>query len=185
MPDADANEQRSPLAAALAAVGDRWTLLVVEGLLDGAMRFNELQERTAGIAPEHPQRAGCAGSSSEGLVVAQPYSERPRRYVYELTASGRALAGALRLLADWGARHSEAEPVVHRACGTRARGALVLPELRRDGRGARRGGRALRVSRRLGQPRRGFPEARAYNAARPPTGGLLGEVAERLKAAAC
>ena len=41
-------------------------------------------------------------------MVAQPYSERPRRYVYELTASGRELAGALRLLADWGARHSEA-----------------------------------------------------------------------------
>ena len=51
-------------------------------------------------------------------MLAQPYSERPPRFVYELTAAGRELAGALRLLADWGARHSEAEPVVHRACGT-------------------------------------------------------------------
>ena len=48
-------------------------------------------------------------------MVAQPYSERPRRFVYELTAAGRELAGALRLLADWGARHSEAEPVAPRA----------------------------------------------------------------------
>ena len=31
---------------------------------------------------------------------------------------GRELAGALRLLAQWGARHSEAEPVRHAACGT-------------------------------------------------------------------
>ena len=56
---------------------------------------------------------------SEGLVLAQPYSERPQRYVYELTSSGHELAGALRLLSGWGARHGEsAEPPRHEACGT-------------------------------------------------------------------
>jgi len=35
---------RSALGEALDAVGDRWTLLVVEALLDGARRFNDLQE---------------------------------------------------------------------------------------------------------------------------------------------
>ena len=39
--------------------------------------------------------------------------------MYELTASGQELAGALRLLADWGARHRESsEPPRHDACGT-------------------------------------------------------------------
>ena len=117
MPGAHAQEDRSPLAAALEAVGDRWTLLVVEALLPGAMRFNELQERIGGIAP-NILTSRLRRLTQDGLVVAEPYSERPRRHVYELTASGRELAGALRLLADWGARHSEAEPVVHRACGT-------------------------------------------------------------------
>jgi DNA-binding HxlR family transcriptional regulator len=110
-------EERSPLAEALAAVGDRWTLLVVEALLDGPTRFNDLQDAIAGIAPnilsERLRRL-----EREGLAVAQPYSERPPRYVYELTTSGTELAGALRLLADWGARHSGAEPVRHDACGT-------------------------------------------------------------------
>jgi hypothetical protein len=32
----------SPLAEALASVGDRWTLLVVEALLGGPQRFNDL-----------------------------------------------------------------------------------------------------------------------------------------------
>ena len=41
----------SPLADALARVGDRWTLLVVAALLDGPKRFNELQEELEGIAP--------------------------------------------------------------------------------------------------------------------------------------
>jgi len=79
-------------------------------------------------------------------VVAQPYSERPPRFVYELTAGGRELAGALRLLADWGARHGDdAEPLRHNDCGTPLEGALVLPHVRgARGRG-RRGRRAARL----------------------------------------
>jgi hypothetical protein len=52
-------------------------------------------------------------------VVARAYSERPPRFVYELTSAGAELAGALRLLADWGARQAEsAEPLRHADCGT-------------------------------------------------------------------
>jgi DNA-binding HxlR family transcriptional regulator len=108
----------SPLAHALARVGDRWTLLVVGALMDGPRRFGDLQSDVPGIAPNiliqrlrHLER--------EALVVARPYSERPPRMVYELSAPGRELAGALRLLADWGARNSDAaEPARHGACGT-------------------------------------------------------------------
>ena len=106
------------LAVALEAVGDRWTLLVVAALLDGPRRFNELQREVAGIAPNIlTQRLRHA--ERRGLVIAQPYSERPLRFVYELTEGGRGLAGVLRLLGDWGARGSEpAEPPRHAACGT-------------------------------------------------------------------
>ena len=41
----------TPLADALARVGDRWTLLVIASLLDGPKRFNELQDEVEGIAP--------------------------------------------------------------------------------------------------------------------------------------
>lgn len=108
----------SPLAAALDSVGDRWTLLVVEALLDGPRRFGDLQEGLAGIAP-NVLTARLRRLEAEGLVVAQPYSQRPQRFVYELSASGHELAGALRLLADWGARHRDtSEPPRHEACGT-------------------------------------------------------------------
>ena len=40
----------SPLAEALARVGDRWTLLVVEVLLAGPQRFNDLLGQLPGIA---------------------------------------------------------------------------------------------------------------------------------------
>ena len=108
----------SPLAEALARVGDRWTLLVVEALIDGPRRFGDLQESIAGIAPNILTQR-LRNLEREGLAVSRPYSERPPRFVYELTAGGAELAGTLRLLADWGARHLEsAEPLRHADCGT-------------------------------------------------------------------
>lgn len=107
-----------PLAAALDRVGDRWSLLLIEELLGGSRRFSDLADAVSGIAPniltERLRRL-----EGEGIVHAVPYQERPRRVSYSLTAEGMDLAGALRLLADWGARGSvHAEPMRHAACGT-------------------------------------------------------------------
>lgn len=107
----------TPLADALDRVGDRWTLLAVAALLDGPKRFNELQEALGAIAP-NILSARLKALGEHALVVQRPYCRRPPRFVYELTASGRELAGALRLLADWGAREGEGEPLRHGACGT-------------------------------------------------------------------
>ena len=107
----------TPLADALARVGDRWTLLVVAALLDGPLRFNELQAQLDGIAP-NVLSARLKTLAEQALVLTQAYSERPPRFVYELSESGRELAGALRLLADWGARTGGGEPYRHEACGT-------------------------------------------------------------------
>ena len=77
----------TPLAEALARVGDRWTLLVVEALLAGPLRFNDLAEQIPGIAasmlserlkrlerdalivaakPQPKAAAKAAGKSAEG-----------------------------------------------------------------------------------------------------------------------
>ena len=107
----------SPLADALQRVGDRWTLLVVAALLEGAKRFNELQGELEGIAP-NVLSARLKLLGEQALLVARPYSERPPRFEYELTEAGRELAGALRLLADWGAATAgREEPLRHAACG--------------------------------------------------------------------
>jgi len=107
-----------PLEAALDRVGDRWSLLMVEALLDGPRRFGELTETLSGIAPniltDRLRRLERAG-----IVRSTPYQERPTRLAYDLTADGRDLASALRLLADWGSRGgSDAEPLRHLTCGT-------------------------------------------------------------------
>ena len=91
----------SPLAEALARVGDRWTLLVVEALLSGPSRYSDLLGQIPGIAANILSDR-LKRLERDGLLVARPYSERPPRAIYHLTAEGRELAGALRLLAYWG-----------------------------------------------------------------------------------
>jgi DNA-binding HxlR family transcriptional regulator len=107
------------LGAALDRVGDRWSLQVVEALLAGPLRYGELAAAVSGIAPnilaDRLRRLERAG-----ILAGRPYSQRPLRLEYALTTDGRELAGALRLLADWGTRRAggEGEPLRHDACGT-------------------------------------------------------------------
>ena len=117
----------SPLAAALERVGDRWSLLVIEALLEGPRRFNELTDAVHGIAPNI--LADRLRRLEAGRILrATPYSERPPRFAYELTEEGAALAGALHLLADWGGRAApDAEPTRHATCGTPVEARLWCP----------------------------------------------------------
>ena len=109
----------SPLADALARVGDRWTLLAIAALLDGPKRFNELQAELEGIAP-NVLSARLKALTEQALVVAQAYSEHPPRFVYELSEAGARRLGR----AD---RRWRAVPA--RGVRNRAGGPLVVPEL--------------------------------------------------------
>jgi DNA-binding HxlR family transcriptional regulator len=107
------------LSEALEAIGDRWSLAVIANLLEGPLRFGELQERLPAISPNVLSQRLRALQQS-GLLLSTPYSHRPLRCLYELTSAGAELAGPLRLLDDWGARRAGAddEPPRHAACET-------------------------------------------------------------------
>jgi DNA-binding HxlR family transcriptional regulator len=108
----------TPLGRGLARVGDRWTLLIVDALLEGAKRYSDLAHAVYGIAP-NILAARLRKLERDGLVVATPYSHRPRRLSYELTADGKELAGALALLTAWAARLAGQDvSEYHAACGT-------------------------------------------------------------------
>ena len=99
---------RSPLAEALRQVGDRWSLLIVDALLDGPLRFGDLEESVAGVASNILSQR-LKQLEHDGVVVSRRYLARPPRYAYELTGAGRDLAGALRLLTAWGARRTRGD----------------------------------------------------------------------------
>lgn len=107
----------SALGAALDRAGDRWLLLVVDALVDGPQRYGDLTGRVGAASNVLADR--LRRLETDGLVVSRPYSERPVRFTYELTAEGRSLAEALVPLAAWGAAAEGRLPTrFHEACGT-------------------------------------------------------------------
>jgi DNA-binding HxlR family transcriptional regulator len=126
-PSAAGEDPGSPLHEAVVRVGDRWTLLLVEALLAGPRRFNDLQEQLPGIASNVLSQR-LKALERWGLVVGQLYSERPPRLAYQLSIAGRELAGALRLLAQWGAQRSgDGEALQHLECGTQLEARWYCP----------------------------------------------------------
>jgi len=106
------------LDEALSRVGDRWTLLLVDALLPGPRRFGELLAAFDGLAPNILSKR-LKALEADGIIATTPYSRRPYRLEYALTASGGELAGALRLLTQWGAaRGGGGAGVHHQTCGS-------------------------------------------------------------------
>ena len=109
------------VSEAAAVLGDRWSAIVIAALLDGPLRYGELRDRVAGIAP-NILSAKLKKLERDGLIVSSPYSERPPRFEYRLTEAGVELSDVLRLMAAWGGRRSTrgqaAAAPIHTLCGT-------------------------------------------------------------------
>ena len=113
----EAGTASAALDWAAARVGDRWTLLIVNALLTGPLRFGELAGALPGIATNVLSQR-LKRLEADRLVVSNAYSARPPRFSYELTQAGRELGGVLALLAHWGAVAGGGEGVRHTTCGT-------------------------------------------------------------------
>jgi DNA-binding HxlR family transcriptional regulator len=98
-------------------IGDRWALLVVRELLLGNHRFDELARNTG--APRDRLAARLRDLESAGVIERRRYQERPTRFEYHLTESGRDLGPVVQALRTWGDRWAvEEEPMVFRhSCG--------------------------------------------------------------------
>jgi DNA-binding HxlR family transcriptional regulator len=93
--------QYCPLARSLDVAGDRWTLLIVRELVPGARRFTDLLEGLPGIS-RNLLTDRLRGLERDGVVARRDLPAPAARSVYELTADGRDLAGAIVPLIRWG-----------------------------------------------------------------------------------
>ena len=84
----------------LSRVGDKWTVLVVELLSDGPMRFNEMR-RSIGNISQKMLTSTLRALERDGLVTRTVYPVVPPRVDYELTNLGRELRIPVRQLAGW------------------------------------------------------------------------------------
>jgi DNA-binding HxlR family transcriptional regulator len=93
--------QYCPVAHALDAIGERWSLLIVRDLLNGPKRYTDLAAHLPGIgtnilAARLKDLEGC------GIVAKRRLPPPAASQVYELTPYGVGLKAAIRELAIWG-----------------------------------------------------------------------------------
>lgn len=96
----------SPVAYALDIIGDRWTLLIIQQLLRGVNRYQDLQEALKSVSTNLlADRLNTL--VDEGLAVKSRYSENPPRDEYHLTEQGQTLAVVVNALFEWGMQWRE------------------------------------------------------------------------------
>ena len=88
------------ISAVLARVGDKWSVLIVSRLGNGAMRFSELRREIGGIS-QRMLTLTLRGLERDGLVTRTVFPTIPPRVDYELTALGRSLLVPVSGLGDW------------------------------------------------------------------------------------
>lgn len=88
------------IADALSIIGDRWSLLVIREISYGVQRFTDILNNTG--APRQILTARLRKLELEDVIERIEYQQRPARYEYRLTASGRALTPVLSALREWG-----------------------------------------------------------------------------------
>jgi DNA-binding HxlR family transcriptional regulator len=93
------------IAASLAVLGEKWSLLVVRELAIGVHRFEGIAANTG--APRDILTNRLRKLEAEGVVEKRLYQERPERYEYHLTKAGRELRPILLALAEWGDRWTD------------------------------------------------------------------------------
>lgn len=99
-----ARRSSCPIACALDAVGDKWTLLIIRDLFRGLTRYKEFATGPEGI-PTNILADRLERLEQAGLIASEPYQTNPVRYAYTLTPKGADLKPVLGALATWAARH--------------------------------------------------------------------------------
>lgn len=88
-------------------VSGKWAIPILYRLImiDGPVRFSELQRAVAPIAQKELTRQ-LRLFEQRGLVTRQVFPEVPPRVEYQVTALGKSLRPTLDSLAEWMRRHA-------------------------------------------------------------------------------
>ncbi|MDH5527318.1 MAG: helix-turn-helix transcriptional regulator [Nitrospirota bacterium] len=92
--------QFCPVSKAAEVLGERWTFLIVRGLLGGATRFNTIHRGVSKISPTVLNKR-LQELEAAGILVKKRIPDQ-RGYEYHLTECGRDLGPLVMGLGEWG-----------------------------------------------------------------------------------
>lgn len=102
------NMENCPLPAALEAIGERWSFLILRGAMFGTRHFEDFQA-TLGIARNILSNR-LARLVERGVMTRCVMDSDKRRVEYRLTAKGRALAPVMIGLRQWAEKWERGAP---------------------------------------------------------------------------
>src|SRR5512146_2435223 len=88
------------ISGLLQRIGDKWSLLVVQTLGSGSLRFNELRRAIPSVS-QRMLTLTLRNLERDGLVSRTVTPSIPPRVDYELTDLGQSLQGPICGLATW------------------------------------------------------------------------------------
>ncbi|HWD38994.1 MAG TPA: helix-turn-helix domain-containing protein [Fimbriimonas sp.] len=92
---------------------EKWTLLIVNRLLQGSIGFNELCRKADGVNPTTMSQR-LAMLEGAGLVEKTIHSTMPPRTSYELTQAGREIEPILKEIEKWSLKNLPETPATEK-----------------------------------------------------------------------
>ena len=96
-----------PAEVTLKYIAGKWRPMIIYWLLQGPMRFNELQRRLGGITHRMLSKT-LKEMEAERLLIRRDYREIPPRVDYSLTELGCSLEPVLQAMEQWARARSGA-----------------------------------------------------------------------------
>jgi DNA-binding HxlR family transcriptional regulator len=130
MTPADLSSMECSVARTLDTIGDKWSLLIIRDAFYGVRRFDDFQ-KDLGVA-RNILADRLRKLVDRGVLERRQYEERPPRFEYRLTESGRDLVSVVLAMMRWGDTWTtEGRPpvkIVHTTCGHETRPVVSCSE---------------------------------------------------------
>ncbi|GAA5081057.1 winged helix-turn-helix transcriptional regulator [Nocardia iowensis] len=97
---ADIYSAKCPTRQVLDHIAGKWTVLIVDALADGTMRYTELRKRIDGISQKMLTQT-LRQLETDGFLTRTVHPTVPPRVEYTLTDLGHSLRTPIAALRDW------------------------------------------------------------------------------------
>ena len=90
----------------ISIIGGKWKFKILNHLIDGPKRFNELQRHLEDISPR-TLSTQLKNLERYQIIERKEFYQVPPKVVYSLSKLGKTLIPAIAMLTEWGRKYSE------------------------------------------------------------------------------